>query len=243
MAAVAQTSDNPIELQQQGIRRRAPRQYPGDPGLLLNKTQHRSLLNFLDGPINITGILPFPVNSKYAKPLETPELLEVAHVSSRLECQILAFVRVLVEAEAAKTAYTEKTLQLCSRFEKTRQALDDAHTGLYQFSVDYLKDMELLPAWTVAANAHGDLFGSVLDNSNQQGRDVIDFTAKMFKRLAAPLLEALKSAAGAGCLDLVTRSAIGEKYQNLDVNILRAQTGDAGDLPTWYWKIVQLPEW
>jgi hypothetical protein len=108
MAAVAQTSDNPIELQQQGIRRRAPRQYPGDPGLLLNKTQHRSLLNFLDGPINITGILPFPVNSKYAKPLETPELLEVAHVSSRLECQILAFVRVLVEAEAAKTAYTGK---------------------------------------------------------------------------------------------------------------------------------------
>ena len=109
--------------------------------------------------------------------------------------------------------------------------------------MDYLKDMELLPAWTVAANAHRDLFGSVLDNSNQQGRDAIDFTAKMFKRLAAPLLEALKSAAGAGCLDLVTRSAIGERYQNLDVNILRAQTGDAGDLPTWYWKIVQLPEW
>jgi hypothetical protein len=99
--------------------------------------------------------------------------------------------------------------------------------------VDYLKNTELLPAWTVAANAHRDLFGSAFDNSSQQEREMIDFTAKTFKRLAAPLPEALRSAAGAGCLDLVTRSAIGEKYQNLDVNILRAQTGEPGDLPTW----------
>jgi hypothetical protein len=62
-----------------------------------------------------------PVNSKYADPLETPEPIEVAHVFSRLESQILAFVRDLVEVEAERGASSEQNLQLCSRLEKTRQ--------------------------------------------------------------------------------------------------------------------------
>jgi hypothetical protein len=155
-------------------------------------------------------------------------------VFNRLECQILAFVRDFLEAEAVRATHSEKTLQLRPRFEKTREALNEVHTGLYQFSVDYLKDTELLPARTVAANAHRDLFGSAFDNSNQQQREMIEFTAKKLKRLAAPLSEALRSAAGAGCLDLVTRRAIGEKSQHLDANIRRAQKCELGDLPTWY---------
>jgi hypothetical protein len=105
-----------------------------------------------------------PVNSKYADPLETPEPIEVAHVFSRLESQILAFVRDLVEVEAERGASSEQNLQLCSRLEKTRQALHDVHTGTHQLSVGYLKDLELLPAWVVAAKAHRELFTSAFDS-------------------------------------------------------------------------------
>ena len=69
-----------------------------------------------------------PVNSKYADPLESPELQELAHIFSRLECQILAFVRDVMELENRRGAPPENT-QACSRLEKTRQALHEVHVG------------------------------------------------------------------------------------------------------------------
>jgi hypothetical protein len=85
------------------------------------------------------------------------------------------------------------------------------------------------------ANVHRDLFKSAFARCNQQEREKIGSTAKSFKRLAEPLLGALKLAAGSGSLDVVTKAAIREKYQNLDeiVDVLHAQTGEPRDLPTW----------
>jgi hypothetical protein len=188
----------------------------------------------LNSPGPSIEITPVPVNSKYAEPLENPELQELAHIFSRLECQILAFIRDLMEVENARGAPPEN-MQACSRLEKIRQALHEVHVGTYQFSVGYLKDVELLPAWVVAAKVHRELFKSAFDRCNQQGREKIGSTAKSFKRLAEPLLGALKPAAGSGSLDVVTKAAIREKYQNLDeiVDVLHAQTGEPRDLPTW----------
>ena len=59
---------------------------------------------------------------------------------SRLECQILAFARDLVEVEAERGSSSEKIMQLCSRIEKTCQTLVEVHTGTCLFSVGYLKD-------------------------------------------------------------------------------------------------------
>lgn len=96
--------------------------------------------------------------------------------------------------------------------------------GTYQFSVGYLKDVELLPAWMVVAKVHRELLKSAFDRCDKQGREKIGSTAKSFKRLAEPLLGALKLAAGSGGLDVVTNAAIREKYQNLDeiVDVLHA---------------------
>jgi hypothetical protein len=167
-------------------------------------------------------------------PLETPELQELAHIFSRLECQILAFIRDLMELEAERGAPPEN-MQACSRLEKTRQALHEVHVGTYQFSVGYLKDVELLPAWVVAAKVHRENFKSAFDRCDQQEREKLGSTARSFRRLAEPLLGALKSAAGSGSLDVVTRAALREKYQHLDeiVDVLHAQTGEPRDLPTW----------
>jgi len=179
-------------------------------------------------------ITPVPVNSKYANPLETPELQELAHIFSRLECQILGFIRDLMEVEAERGAPSEK-MQMCSRLEKTRQALHEVHVGTYRFSVGHLKEVELLPAWVVAAKVHRELFKSAFNRCDQQGREKIGSTAKSFKRLAEPLLGPLKLAAGSGSLDVVTKAAIREKYQHLDeiVDVLHAQTGEPRHLPTW----------
>jgi hypothetical protein len=139
-----------------------------------------------------------------------------------------------MELEDARGAPPEN-MQACSRLEKTRQALHEVHAGTYQFSAGYLKDVELLPAWVAVANVHRDLFKSAFARCNQQEREKIGSTAKSFKRLAEPLLGALKLAAGSGSLDVVTKAAIREKYQNLDeiVDVLHAQTGEPRDLPTW----------
>ena len=116
-----------------------------------------------------------------------------------------------------------------------RQALHEVHVGTYQFSAGYLKDVELLPAWVAVAKVHRDLFKSAFDRCNQQEREKTGSTAKLFERLAEPLLEALRFAAGSGSLDVVTRCALGEKYAALDeiVDVLHAQKGEPRDLPTW----------
>jgi hypothetical protein len=79
------------------------------------------------------------------------------------------------------------------------------------------------------------LFKSAFDRCNQQEREKIGSSAKLFERLAEPLLGALKFAAGSGSLDVVTRHSMGEKYTHLDeiVNVLHAQTGEPRGLPTW----------
>ena len=231
-ATIAQTTDDSIGLQHQGIRRRAPRHYPG-PSLEQDAITKTPLTRNSPGS-SIIEITPVPVNSKYADPLESPELQELAHIFSRLECQILAFVRDVMELENRRGAPPEN-MQACSRLEKTRQALHEVHVGTYQFSAGYLKDVELLPAWIAAGNVHRDLFKSAFDRCNQQEREKIGSSAKLFERLAEPLLGALKFAAGAGSLDVVTRHSMGEKYTHLDeiVNVLHAQTGEPRGLPTW----------
>jgi hypothetical protein len=64
---------------------------------------------------------------------------------------------------------------------------------------------------------------------------MVGATARNFERLAEPLLGSLRFAAGAGSLDVVTRSAIGEKYTHLDdiVDVLHAKTNEPRVLPTW----------
>jgi hypothetical protein len=147
-----------------------------------------------------------------------------------------------MELEDARGAPPEN-MQACSRLEKTRQALHEVHAGAYQFSAGYLKDVELLPAWVAVANVHRDLFKSAFARCNQQEREKIGSTARLFERLAKPLLEALKGAAGSGSLDVVTRCALGEKYSALDwiVDVLHAQTGEPRELPTW-WVMMTLLE-
>jgi hypothetical protein len=134
-----------------------------------------------------------------------------------------------MELKDARGAPPEN-MQACSRLEKTRQALHEVHAGTYQFSAGYLKDVELLPAWVAVANVHRDLFKSAFARCNQQEREKIGSTARLFERLAKPLLEALKGAAGSGssALDGI-------------VDVLHAQTGEPRELPTW-WVMMTLLE-
>jgi hypothetical protein len=53
------------------------------------------------------------------------------------------------------------------------------------------------------------LFKSAFDRRDQQEREKIGSTAKLFERLAEPLLGALKFAAGSGSLDVVMTYALG----------------------------------
>lgn len=167
--------------------------------------------------------------------METPELQELAHIFCHLECQILAFVRDLVQDEAKREASSEKSVQLCLSLENARRALRPWECPSQQFAVWYLKDVEILPVWAVAAKAHRELFISTFERGDWQEREMTGSTARMLKILAAPLLGSLKLAASAGSLNFLMRSAIADKYKNLDeiVNVLHAQTNEPRDLPTW----------
>jgi hypothetical protein len=52
------------------------------------------------------------------------------------------------------------------------------------------------------------LFKSAFDRRDQQEREKIGSTAKLFERLAEPLLGALKFAAGGGSLDVMMTYAL-----------------------------------
>ncbi|KAM5510027.1 hypothetical protein FOXYSP1_12993 [Fusarium oxysporum f. sp. phaseoli] len=102
--------------QQQGIRRRFPRQYPG-----------------LESDIQ-----PVPVNSRYTPPLKNIELLEVAHIFSRLECRILqGSAQVLQNHTLNEDQREPDEQQRLIRLEKAGRDLLDVHGGKYQFSVGY----------------------------------------------------------------------------------------------------------
>lgn len=158
--------------------------------------------------------------------------MEVAHISSRLECEILDFVREVMRVED-KIKPSEENKQTSARFEKTRQALVEVHSGSCQFSAGYLKDTELLAAWAICAKVHRDHLKHRVDD---RVREKLGSTARLLEIIAAPLQGALKFAVFTGCLDVVTKSAIGAKYTRLDeiVNVVHEQTKETRDLPTWY---------
>jgi len=183
------------------------------------------------------------VNTKHgAAPLQTLELLEVAYIFSRVECEILSFAHDVGVVEGDTASEAEK--QLCARFEATRQALAEVHAGSYEFAAGYLKDTELLGAWVACAKLHRDRLRPAYDRGDDRARETLGSTARLLKSIAGPLPDALKHVASAGCLDARTKSAIGAKYTRLDeiVNVVHEQTKEARDLPTWYAEPMSFPK-
>ncbi|EXK27239.1 hypothetical protein FOMG_16305 [Fusarium oxysporum f. sp. melonis 26406] len=200
--------------QQQGIRRRFPRQYPG-----------------LESDIQ-----PVPVNSRYTPPLKNIELLEVAHIFSRLECRILqGSAQVLQNHTLSEDQREPDEQQRLIRLEKADRDLLDVHGGKYQFSVGYLKDRELLREWGFAAAVHRELFRQDPTSNDQENYQIATASAKGLEKLASPLPAALKLAAEKGSLDVLTRNAIGDKYLFLDaiINLLHEKLSTNRQLPTW----------
>ncbi|KAF4950784.1 hypothetical protein FGADI_7980 [Fusarium gaditjirri] len=199
--------------QQQGIRRRFPRQYPG-----------------LESDIQ-----PVPVSSRYTPPLKNIELLEVAHIFSRLECRILQCSSQVLQNETLDEDQREPDeQQRLIRIEKATRDLLDVLGGRHQFSEGYLKDRELLREWEFAAAVHRELLRHDPTN-DEKNIQIATASAKVLEKLAAPLPAALKLAAEKGSLDVLTRNAIGDKYSFLDaiINLLHEQLSTDRQLPTW----------
>ncbi|VTT77162.1 unnamed protein product, partial [Fusarium fujikuroi] len=200
--------------QQQEVRRRFPRQYPGF----------------------ISDIQPVPVSSRYTPPLKNIELLEVAHIFSRLECKILeCSAQVLQNQTRDEDQREPDEQQHLIRIEKARSDLLDVHGGKYHFSEGYLKDRELLREWDLAASVHRELLRQDPASKNEKNIQIATDYAKILQKFASPLPAALKLAAEKGSLDVLTRNAIGDKYLFLDAifNFLHEQLSTNRQFPTW----------
>jgi hypothetical protein len=178
---------------------------------------------------------PFPINNKYGNALKTQQLLEVAHVFSRLEFKILVFASAVVLKKVQIGAASDEEKGLLSDIEAARRDLVEIHSGASDFSATYLKDHKFSRFWEVAAALYRESFTSDADADNKELLKVMTSNATTLEDLAAPLPDVLRAAASAGVLDVVTRNAIGDKYAYLDdiVDALHTQTTGPRDLPSW----------
>ena len=176
-----------------------------------------------------TNLPPIPVSSKDGDALRNVELRAVAHIFSRVECEILQPLTTL-----SWTDMRWKNRQLPEnewvRFVQAHQDLRDVHAGKRQFSVYYLKDRALLPWWELVAEPSRYSRGlrrMLLRSSEERGQRV--------EEMALALPEALKEAARKNRLDVDTRKAIGDKYMVLDkfINHDCAKTYRMRRLVTW----------
>jgi len=177
----------------------------------------------------------FPINNKYGNALKTQQLLEVAHVFSRLEFQILVFASGVVLKKVQIGAASDEERELLSDIQAARRDLVEIHSGASEFSATYLKDHKFSRFWEVAAALYRESFTSDANAENKELLKVMTSNATTLEDLAAPLPDVLRAAASAGVLDVVTRNAIGDKYAYLDdiVDALHTRTTEPRDLPSW----------
>lgn len=199
---------------QQPVRRRPFRQYAG----------HQP------------DITPIPISSRYSTALQSTELIELAHVFSRLEDLILSTaIDVMQNDTRDLDSRSPDEQQRIIQLDTAREDLRQVYAGTYQFSAGYLKSREFLREWTYVAVVIRELFRLGTNSSDDSNAKIAASIAKDIARLAGSIPDALKLTARTGVFDVLTKNTIGDKYTLLDViiDLLCENTNHVRTIDTW----------